>query len=177
VAEFALFGQFSQMLNDAQGVNFVRGRHFPFSYAWATRFLDLSGLEGAAGGAGVGVSEAQGVFLGELLSLIAQTYLPFLRANHACFGHASKSKMVSATLWKKNGAKKMSHSQPRFRYQKKCYETLLHHYTTARDVKKSDDAFWERLLIDSGCADFFENFTGSGSTRLADCTKGDRSKL
>jgi glutathione S-transferase len=107
-AEFALFGQLSQLAVDPTPQAMLR-RDYPLAYRWLAHIDDLSGLDEAHWG-------PPGPMVKPILQVIGDVYLPFLVANAAAIEAGAAEVRFEA----------MGHSfvQPPFRYQAKCLSAL-----------------------------------------------------
>ena len=111
-ADFALYGQLTQLgLTDPTPARFL-GRHSPRLRAWLDRAEDLSGQPEASWLA----HEAVADHLHELLGEIGRVYAPFLVANAQAMaqGHQEFAVTLDGQRW----------TQPVFAYQVKCLEVL-----------------------------------------------------
>jgi glutathione S-transferase len=106
-AEFALFGQLSQLAVDPTPQAMLRAE-FPLALRWLAHIDDLSGCEGEWGPVGPMVEP--------ILQLIGEVYLPFLVANASAVESGAAEIRFTA----------MGHdfAQPPFRYQAKCLAAL-----------------------------------------------------
>lgn len=135
-AEFALYGQLSQLGTDPTPQAMMRG-DFPLAYRWLAHVEDLSGIDGEWGPAGPMVEP--------ILALIGEVYLPFLAANAAAQESGASEVRFSA----------MGHDfvQPPFRYQVKCLAELRRAWT-AIDPDCAADVV--SLLARTDCLDILE---------------------
>jgi glutathione S-transferase len=135
-AEFALFGQLSQLGTDPTAQAMMR-RDFPLAYRWLGHVDDLSGLEGEWDGAGA--------MVGPIIHLIGDVYLPFLAGNARAVANNAESFAFEALGY--------SYSQPPFRYQAKCLLALRTDYAALdRDAR----AKIAPLLLESGGLAYLE---------------------
>jgi glutathione S-transferase len=106
-AEFALYGQLSQLATDPTPAAMLRA-DYPMAMRWLAHVDDLSGVEGEWG-PGRPVVDA-------ILKVIGEVYLPFLVANAAAVEAGDAEVRFEA----------MGHEfvQPPFRYQAKCLAAL-----------------------------------------------------
>ena len=120
---------------------------YPALWAWIRKFEDLSAV-----GMEEEVSYESGEVVTRLLEFAVQVYLPFLRANNLAIDNGEKTVSVSEeilhltpmrseiskacseqhicfqlSLWA-DSEDAVSHSQPAFKYQHKCYQRLKHCY-------------------------------------------------
>lgn len=127
-ADFAIYGQLRQGLNDEISANVMR--EYPGAWGWTLSMDDLSGLEVSNE---VAYTVTKGVK--HLFEFAAQTYFPFLSANATAI--AQNTKQVSLKFLKGT----VLHEQPVFKYQLKCLEVLQ---TSYNNLSPTD-----RKLIDS----------------------------
>jgi glutathione S-transferase len=106
-AEFALFGQLSQLGTDPTPQAMLRA-DYPLAFRWLAHIDDLSGVDGRWG--------PPGPMARPILELIGDVYLPFLEANAAALAAGADALHFTA----------MGHDfgQPPFRYQAKCLAAL-----------------------------------------------------
>ncbi len=113
-ADFAIYGQFTQMAGVDPTPTRLVGQSAPRLRAWVDRAEDLSGLDEAAT---VWSNVAETVaLLAPLLEEIGRVYVPFLRANAQALdaGQAQFETEIDGKPWQ----------QPVFPYQAKCYQAL-----------------------------------------------------
>lgn len=130
-AEFALFGQLSQLATDPTPAAMMRA-DFPLALRWLAHLDDLSGHDGDWG--------PPGPMVRPLLALVGEVYLPFLVANAAALEAGAPELRFSA----------MGHDfvQPPFRYQARCLAALrAAHAALDGDPRRRADA----LLAETGC--------------------------
>ena len=127
-ADFAIFGQLSQLGVVEPTPSAVMGQRAPRVRAWLDRIEDLSGFEPADDD--WFTAEEVRVALAPLLGEIGRVYAPFLRAN-AEAGAAGKDEFeaqIDGRPW----------TQPTFPYQIKCLHSLRSAYgALPGDVKRS----------------------------------------
>ncbi len=125
LADFGIFGQFSQLAIDPTPCAIMR-RDAPLTWRWLMGVDDASGLEGEWAGREVLADPA----VAGLLRLVADIYLPFLAANAAAIeaGAADFAVPVFDTV----------HRQPVFRYQAKCLASLREQFAALEPAVKSD---------------------------------------
>ena len=126
-AEFALFGQLSQLATDPTPSTMMRA-DFPLAFRWLVHIDDLSGIDGDWG--------PPGPMVAPLLDLVGEVYLPFLRANAAALEAGAPELRFSA----------MGHdfAQPPFRYQQKCLSALrAAHAALPADARATVDPLLE----------------------------------
>ena len=139
-ADFALYGQLTQLgMVDPTPARYLAG-HSPRLRAWLDRAEDLSGHPDAHWLARTSIIE----HLGELLAEIGRVYAPFLLANAqaAALGQADFSAPIDGQTW----------SQPVFPYQVKCLETLRQAHSA---MDGEDRAALDALLLGTGCEALF----------------------
>jgi hypothetical protein len=108
-AEFALFGQLSQLAVDPTPQAMLR-RDYPLALRWLAHIDDLSGID-------EGIWGPPGPMVKPILQVIGDVYLPFLVANAAAALETGAAEVRFEA---------MGHSfvQPPFRYQAKCLAAL-----------------------------------------------------
>jgi hypothetical protein len=129
LADFAWFGQLSQMATDPTPMRIMRERA-PFTDHWVRRLDDASGVEGAwypREQALAGTAEA-------LLGIAGELYLPFLVANAEAF--AKGLDRLEINVWG------LPYALAPFKYQIKCLQQL-------RDKFSALDAESRRAAADS----------------------------
>jgi len=133
VADFALYGQFSQLLADCSPDRLIR-EQFPSVWAWIRKFEDLSGEEGAA--------FADQDCLLNFFRFAGHTYFPFLQANRDAVAKGEKDLQVEIMG-------DIVHRQPAFKYQDKCFKTLQSEYSklSGADVTVVDSILKETNTI------------------------------
>ena len=87
---------------------------YPAVWAWIRLFEDLSGVDEDA------FCDNNRV-LSNLLNFAAEVYLPFLRSNSKAVEDGQSTTQV--TLWN-NSQTPITHEQPSFKYQNKCYNRI-----------------------------------------------------
>ncbi len=139
-ADFAIYGQLTQLgLVDPTPARYLQ-RHSPRLRAWLDRAEDLSGHRAAQWLPRSSIGD----HLGELLGEIGKVYAPFLVANAQAVanGQAAFETRIDGQLW----------SQPVFPYQVKCLDTL-------RQARKALDedarAALDAVLRGTGCEALF----------------------
>lgn len=140
-ADFAIYGQLTQLgLVDPTPAGFL-GRHSPRLRAWIDRTDDLSGH---AAGQWL-TRDAMTDHLGELLNEIGRVYAPFLIANAqaAAIGLKEFETTIDGKPW----------SQPVFPYQVKCLESLRDARMAMTDETR--DAL-DLALTGTGCEALFQ---------------------
>jgi hypothetical protein len=113
MAEFAWFGQFSQLIVDPTPNDVLRATA-PFTVRWIMQMDDLSGLEGEW------TPEARAPAVERLLAFAGEVYLPFLVANARAVEAGEETFEVSllGKPWR----------QGAFKYQAKCLAELRRRY-------------------------------------------------
>lgn len=134
LADFALYGQLSQLVLDPWPLSVVRARA-PRVENWVARLADASGCEGAW-------SEAwlESPAVRALLAMVGRVYLPFLVANARAV--EAGDTIVSIEI---DGHR---YAQPAFRYQLKCWREVLARW---RALDPGSRSRLEPLLKASGC--------------------------
>lgn len=136
-AEFALFGQLSQLAVDPTPAAMLR-RDFPLALRWLSHIDDLSGVEGQWGPWGPAVEP--------ILKVVGTVYLPFLAANARAVA-AGAERFEVALLGR-------PFVQPPFRYQARCLAALRQAFAAIdRDCRKDI----EGLLALTDCLPFLES--------------------
>ena len=111
LADFAWFGQLSQLANDPTPSELLRNE-FPFTYRWLMNLDDASGVEGEWRDPDVPLPAA----VRGLLKLAGEIYFPFLLANAVAVSKGYES--FSVTI------RGRDYSQGAFKYQVKCLAEL-----------------------------------------------------
>ena len=134
LADFALYGQLSQLVLDPWPLSVVRARA-PRVENWVARLADASGCEGAW-------SEAwlESPAVRALLAMVGRVYLPFLVANARAV--EAGDTIVSIEI---DGHR---YAQPAFRYQLKCWREVLARW---RALDPGSRSRLEPLLKARGC--------------------------
>jgi glutathione S-transferase len=135
LADFAWFGQLSQLANDPTPAELMRNE-FPFTYRWLMNLDDASGVEGAWRDPDAPLPPA----VRGLLKLAGEIYFPFLLANAAALAKGAETFSVVI-----NGK---DYSQGAFKYQAKCLAELRAAYT-ALDAQTK--AKLDPVLAEAGC--------------------------
>jgi glutathione S-transferase len=142
-ADFALFGQLSQLTHFDPTPAAVAAEIAPRIIAWVNRLDDLSWLADSVPSAW-SAREAVATSLQPLLAEIGRVYAPFLLANASAL--ATRAERVTCTL---DGA---TWTQTPFPYQGKCLRWLReHHAALAPDAR----AFVDAALAGTGCTALF----------------------
>jgi glutathione S-transferase len=136
LADFALYGQLSQLTLDAWPQAIVR-RNVPLVENWVYRLDDASGVDGAWDAVDGGASYAARV---AILRMIGGSYLPFLVKNAAAIaaGEQAVSLDIDGNVY----------SQPAFKYQAKCFREITQRWST---LSESDRVRLSPLLGETGC--------------------------
>jgi len=136
-ADFALFGQLSQLVNDPTPSARLR-EIGPWLWAWVVLVDDLSGHEGDWQPPGSGLAPGTR----RVLELCGELYLPFLIANARALEAGAEQVRVEL--------RGRAFEQAPFRYQGKCLAELRARYAAlAVDVRTRVDA----LLEGTGCSE------------------------
>lgn len=138
VADFALYGQASQLVVDRTPDHILR-TEFPACWAWVRAMEDQSGHQGKD----TEVSEGAKNMLG----FASQVYLPFLAANRAAL--AAGQGEVHVGLW----GGEVDHRQPVFKYQDKCYKVLQEEFNK---LEGEDKQRCKDILQGAGCLQYFQ---------------------
>lgn len=115
--DFALYGQLTQLASDPVPST-ILGR-FPLAKRWITFCSDLSGWEGEW------ADDLDSAFFGGILSMIAELYLPFLRANAHAMATGEEMFEVRTPYGR--------FSQGVFKYQVRCLEQLRKEFGALSD--------------------------------------------
>jgi len=110
-ADFGLYGQLSQMVNDPTPSARMRALG-PYAWRWVQQVDDLCGLEGEWQSA----DESPPAGVRALLRMAAELYMPFLAANAAALERGDKEFTVSL--------RGQPYAQRPFKYQVKCLAEL-----------------------------------------------------
>jgi len=136
-ADFALYGQLSQLVVDRSADTLVRDS-YPAAWAWLRRMEDMSGVEEEE------VTHENTEFLHEMLRFAGEVYLPFLVANRAALQAGEKE--VRVTLW--STSEPIEHRQPVFKYQEKCLARIQ---AALADLPAASKGEVEDTLARTGC--------------------------
>ncbi|MBI1401369.1 glutathione S-transferase N-terminal domain-containing protein [Hyphomonas sp.] len=138
-ADFAIYGQLTQLGVIEPTSAAIMARDFPRVRAWVDLVEDLSGLK--SNGAEWFSPEEARAALGPLLSEIGRVYIPFLLANAAAAERSdgSLSAEIDGRTW----------TQPTFPYQVKCLEALRNSVASLPESPKQAVA---AVLALAGCA-------------------------
>ena len=141
LADFGIFGQFSQLNHDPTPMAIIREKSPLFS-TWIDQMDDISGIE-----EGSWIEPAQPLPDGviRLLKMAGEIYLPFLTANAAALNKGEAS--FSVELMGK------TYQQGAFKYQVKCLNWLLEEYSQLKGAPRERV---DAVLAETGCLSFFE---------------------
>lgn len=126
LAEFALYGQLSQLGTDPTPQAMMRAE-YPYAYRWLAHMDDLSGHDGEWS------AEPSACAL-ELVRISGEVYAPFLAANAAAI-EAGESEFGFEALGH-------SYAQGTFKYQVKCLADLRARYAALSDADRTRAAAW-----------------------------------
>ena len=135
LADFAWFGQLSEMATDPTPMRIMRGCA-PFTDHWVRRLDDASGVEGewhSRDRALGGMAEA-------LLKIAGELYLPFLVANQQAF--ANGVERLEINVWD------LPYALAPFKYQVKCLQLLREKFAA---LDAADRAALKPALERTGC--------------------------
>ncbi|WGS18890.1 MULTISPECIES: glutathione S-transferase N-terminal domain-containing protein [unclassified Bradyrhizobium] len=135
LADFAWFGQLSEMATDPTPMRIMRQRA-PFTDHWVRRLDDASGVEGAW----YSREQALGGFAEALLRIAGELYLPFLVAN--ADAHAKGLDRLEINVWG------LSYALAPFKYQVKCLQQLRAKFAA---LDGADRAALRGVLERTGC--------------------------
>lgn len=138
LAEFSVFGQFSQLGVDPTAQAMMRAE-FPYTYRWLLHVDDASGIEGEWGIQGAGLKPAAKAILAE----VGRVYAPFLIANARAAEAGEKTFRIEV-----DG---MPYEQGVFKYQLKCLVDLRTRYAGLSSESK---ASVDPILSEADCLDF-----------------------
>ena len=142
-ADFALYGQLTQLAIVEPTSAAITNEISPRIRAWIDLMDDLSGLP--ADDAGWVSRESASSDLHDLLCEIGRTYVPAMLANAAAIAahRDSFETLIDGRAW----------SQPVFKYQAKCLDALKRAYAL---LTPSDRSAVAAILADTGCGALFE---------------------
>jgi len=142
-ADFACFGQLTQLTQFDPTPAKVAAQGFPRVHAWVSKMEDLSGVEAADDGFVTVADFPQA--LTALLTEVGRTYVPVMLANAAAIdqGHDQVSAVVEGKTW----------SQEPFPYQAKCLQWLRIEYAK---LDEQDRDSVNEILAGTGCEQLFE---------------------
>lgn len=137
-ADFACFGQLTQLVQFDPTPSAIAARQFPRVHAWVSKMEDLSGLEPDA--EDFVDLDALPETLTALLSEVGRTYVPVMLANAAALdrGLDSVQTVVEGKPW----------DQQPFPYQAKCLQWLRIEYAR---LGEADRARVDAVLSGTGC--------------------------
>ncbi len=135
LADFAWYGQFSQLIVDPTPSDLLRSRA-PYTMRWTMQLDDASGVEGEWR------EDNFAPAVGELLGFAGEVYLPFLAANAAALSAGRDS--FSVTLMG------VDYAQASFKYQARCLEVLRERFA-ALPMEARERL--QDLLETTGCLD------------------------
>ena len=135
LADFAWFGQLSEMGTDPTPMRIMRERA-PFTEHWVRRLDDASGVDGAW----YAREQALGGFAEALLRIAGEIYLPFLAANADAF--AKGVDRLEIKVWG------LSYALAPFKYQVKCLQQLRAKFAA---LNGDDRAALKPVLERTGC--------------------------
>jgi glutathione S-transferase len=135
LADFAWFGQLSEMATDPTPMRILRERA-PFTDHWVRRLDDASGVEGEWHSR----ERALGPWAEALLQIAGELYLPFLFANAEAFARGVER--LELRVWG------LPYALAPFKYQVKCLQQLRDKFA-ALDV--GDRAALRPILARTGC--------------------------
>jgi glutathione S-transferase len=140
LADFALFGQLRTLGDDPTGLQIMRQRA-PTLVHWCRQTDDLSGLEGEWLPSGTDTPP----LVQAILSLAAETYLPFMHANYAAL-QAGVDEIDIKLMGN-------AYRQAPFRYQAKTYSRLRSLYERLTGAHKEQA---DTVLDAAACAAYFK---------------------
>lgn len=138
LADFAWYGQLSQLASDPTPADLMRVRA-PYLIRWLTQTDDASGAEGEWK-----ATPRPGPSAMALLKLAADLYLPFLQANSVALSAHQDSFAVQLLG--------QTYVQAPFRYQGRCLEVLHHAFA---DLDADARAALRDLMEETGLSRFF----------------------
>ena len=121
LAEFALFGQLSQLATDPTPQAMMRA-DYPYTYRWLAHVDDMSGVEGTW-------EDGFSAPVRELVRIAASVYAPFLAANAAAADAQAPTFRMEAMG--------LPYEQGTFRYQVKCLAALRARYAALSATSRS----------------------------------------
>jgi glutathione S-transferase len=135
LADFAWFGQLSEMATDPTPMRIMRERA-PFTDHWVRRLDDASGVDGAWDPR----EQALGGMAEALLAIAGELYLPFLVANAEAF--AKGLERLEIMVWG------LPYALAPFKYQVKCLQQLRDKFVA---LGARDRATLRPVLEGAGC--------------------------
>ncbi|MGH8338250.1 MAG: glutathione S-transferase, partial [Gammaproteobacteria bacterium] len=141
LADFAWFGQLSEMATDPSPMRIMR-QLAPFTDHWVRRLDDASGVEGQWGTR----DEALSGMAEALLRIAGELYLPFLAANEQAFAEGVERLEINA--WG------LPYALAPFKYQVKCLQQLREKFAA---LGAADRAALKPVLERTGCWPYLNN--------------------
>jgi glutathione S-transferase len=135
LADFAWFGQLSEMATDPTPMRIIR-QQAPFTDHWIRRLDDASGVDGNWHPR----AQALGDFVEGLLRIAGELHLPFLVANAEAFAKALER--LEINVWG------LPYALSPFKYQVKCLDQLRAKFA---ELDTQDRAALQPLLERTGC--------------------------
>jgi glutathione S-transferase len=135
LADFAWFGQLSEMATDPTPMRILRERA-PFTDHWVRRLDDASGVEGEW----YSREHALGGWAEALLKIAGEVYLPFLVANAEAF--AEGLEQLKMKVWG------LTYTLAPFKYQVKCLRQLRGKFAA---LDRHDRDALQPILARTGC--------------------------
>ena len=137
-ADFACFGQLTQLVQFDPTPSALAARSFPRVHAWVSKMEDLCGLEPTA--EDFVTADAFPPTLVDLLEEVGRTYVPVMLANARALdqGESQVSAIVEGEEWQ----------QEPFPYQGKCLQWLRVEYAR---LGEDDRARVDEILAGTGC--------------------------
>jgi glutathione S-transferase len=135
LADFAWFGQLSEMATDPTPMRIMRERA-PFTDHWVRRLDDASGVDGTW----YPREQALGGMAEALLEIAGELYLPFLAANAEAF--AKGLERLEIKVWG------LTYALAPFKYQVKCLQLLREKFAA---LGGQDRAALRPMLERTGC--------------------------
>jgi glutathione S-transferase len=135
LADFAWFGQLSEMATDPTTMRIMRERA-PFTDHWVRRLDDASGVEGEW----YSRQRALGAWAEALLRIAGELYLPFLVANAQAFARGLER--LEIEVWG------LPYALTPFKYQVKCLDQLRGKFAA---LDAQDRAALQPILTRTGC--------------------------
>lgn len=137
-ADFAWFGQLTQLTQFDPTPSKIAAKQFPRVHAWVSKMEDQCGLEPTDDG--FVTADDFPATLKSILEEVGRTYVPVMLANAAAIESGSEevSTVVEGKPW----------TQPPFPYQAKCLQSLRIEYAR---LDEADRAKVDELLAGTGC--------------------------
>jgi hypothetical protein len=135
LADFAWFGQLSEMATDPTPMRILRERA-PFTDHWVRRLDDASGVDGGWSSR----ERALGPWAEALLQIVGDLYLPFLFANADAFARGVDR--LEMNVWG------LPYALAPFKYQVKCLQQLRGKFAA---LDAGDRAALRPILTRTGC--------------------------